>query len=84
MRSRAPSKTEVFNYLLYKYKRTNTDADGALTGALDKGGTQFTCFTSTKVRMLTQKAVLRRRRLERRDRQEARKGERVSSGDDVC
>jgi hypothetical protein len=33
-------------YLLYWYKSTNTDADA---------GAQFTCFTSTKVRILTQK-----------------------------
>ncbi len=40
-------------YLLYSFKSTNTDAEGA--GG--RRGTQFTCFISTKVPILTQRAV---------------------------
>jgi hypothetical protein len=51
-------------YLLYYYKSTNNDAAAALrsaTSACVSGfTTQFTCFTSTKVQILTQKALLER------------------------
>ena len=39
-------------YLLYWYKSANTDATGERLSA----GTQFTCFASTKVQILTQQA----------------------------
>jgi hypothetical protein len=52
--------------LLYKYKSTDTDAEGGASGPrgpercikTGDNGTHFTCFTGTKVQILTQKAVL--------------------------
>ncbi len=53
-------------YWLYWYKSTNTDADGGARCALSAATVrrrsfsvhaQFTCFTGTKVPILTQKAV---------------------------
>ena len=41
-------------YLLYRYNSTNTDAEGAFS-VRRLPGTQFTCFTGTKVQILTQK-----------------------------
>jgi hypothetical protein len=52
-------------YLIYWYKSTNTDAEGGawqniefnfkfLVDASMAAGTQFTCFTSTTVQILTQ------------------------------
>ncbi len=43
-------------YLLYKYKSTNTDAEGTRSAHIQVSGTHFTCFTSTKVQIVTQKA----------------------------
>jgi hypothetical protein len=48
--------------LLYWYKSTNTDAEGvsglAQVARRCRFGTQFTCFTGTKVQILTQKALV--------------------------
>jgi hypothetical protein len=46
-------------YLLYWYKSTNTDAAARrrLPRTFNCGGTQFTCFTGTKVQILTQQAL---------------------------
>ena len=58
-------------YLLYWYKSTNTDAEGAKRGRKTRSfanwidlksssalSTPLTCFTGTKVQLLTQKALL--------------------------
>ena len=64
-------------YLLYSYKSANTDAEGGawqniefnfkfLVDASMAAGTQFSCFTSTTVQIVTLKALqssLRRRSL---------------------
>ena len=52
---RTPQGTHSL-YLLYWYESTNTDAEGAAEMALRF--THFTCFTGTKVPILTQKALL--------------------------
>ncbi len=57
------------HYLVYWYKSTNTDAEGACAGGRGSLlllscqtimlGTQFTCFTSTKAQMLTAEELMR-------------------------
>jgi hypothetical protein len=45
-------------YLLYWYKRTNTGTARRVTGgAADRGVRNFTCFTGTKVQILTLRAA---------------------------
>ena len=57
--------------LLYWYKSTNTGAArrvnilGVWTAVCDSAVTQFTCFTGTKVQVLTQKALQNSRRVDR-------------------
>jgi hypothetical protein len=63
----------VLNFsLLYQYKSTHTDA---------KDAAQFTCFTSTKVPILTQQELARRYYEQKRREQLAKSGgERDSKG----
>jgi hypothetical protein len=42
-------------YLLYWHKSTNTDAEAGICRSRVKAQTQFTCFTGTRVQILTQK-----------------------------
>ena len=62
MRGR-PGKSDV--YLLYYFKRTNTDANARLLILASRctAGAQFTCFTGTKVQTLTPSSLRAREHL---------------------